>query len=88
MTDPFPIDADFNAPSAGGEIDPADIEHQAFVEVDEGGTEAAAATGARGDDDGGAPVIVDVNRAFFFFIRDVASNAIRFVGRESDPAAQ
>jgi serpin B len=64
--------------------------HQAFVDVDESGTEAAAATAVIGVGlaIGTSPLKVVADRAFFFFIRDRATNTVLFVGREGDPTAQ
>jgi serpin B len=57
------------------------------VAVDETGTEAAAATAVIGV--GTAveqmPTSVVINRPFFFFIRDVATNSVLFVGRVTNP---
>ncbi|HEX4514507.1 MAG TPA: serpin family protein [Polyangiaceae bacterium] len=64
-----------------------DVLHQAFVSVDEKGTEAAAATavimkaGAAPSD----PVSLDANRPFFFLVRDVPTNTVLFLGRVVDP---
>jgi len=61
--------------------------HKAFVDVNEEGTEAAAATGvvvglrsmpAR-------PVVVRCDRPLVFLIRDTRSGAILFLGRLVDP---
>ncbi len=62
--------------------------HKAFVEVNEEGTEAAAATavvmGTKS-----APVYQPVqfvaDRPFFFVIRDLATGSILFMGRVTDP---
>ncbi len=92
MTDAFdPGKADFTAMVPAGGIYISDVIHQAFVDVDESGTEAAAATGVVGVGlamPEGTPVTVDVDRTFFFFIRDIATNTILFVGREDDPTAK
>lgn len=63
--------------------------HQAFVEVDEQGTEAAAATAisiglksAAPDDD---LIIFEANRPFKFFIKENKSNTILFMGRMMNP---
>lgn len=63
--------------------------HKAFIEVDEHGTEAAAAT-AIGMDAGAAEepettISMAVNRPFFFFIRDTVNQAILFSGQIKDP---
>ncbi|MCB9610972.1 MAG: serpin family protein [Sandaracinus sp.] len=75
--------------------DPADrlaiseVFHKAFVDVNEEGTEAAAATAvvmARG---GGMPAPPDAewiaDHPFLFFLRDTASGAVLFVGRVVEP---
>ncbi len=61
----------------------SDVIHEAFVLVNEEGTEAAAATASigRGDSIPPPPVEVTVDRPFIFLIRDRATNAILFVGR-------
>ena len=65
------------------------VVHKAFCEVDEAGTEAAAATGvAIGMR--GAPAqgkVFRADRPFLFAIRHNASNAILFLGRLSNPKA-
>jgi serpin B len=91
MTDAFdPKLANFTGAVANDPIYISDVIHQAFVDVDESGTEAAAATAVVAGDAavGPPPVTVVVNRAFFFAIRDRATNTILFVGRETDPTAQ
>jgi len=66
-----------------------DALHQAFVKVDEKGTEAAAATavvvGLRSMP--GAPVTMTVDRPFLFAVRDNVTGAILFMGRIVDPTA-
>ena len=64
-----------------------DVIHQAFVSVDEQGTEAAAATAvvvqlesARPD-----PIRVAIDRPFMFLVRDSDTGAILFLGRVLDP---
>jgi serpin B len=92
MTDAFGAGkADFTSMIPAGGVHISDVVHQAFVDVDESGTEAAAATGVVGvglSAPVDPPIVMDVDRSFFFFIRDRASNTILFVGREDDPTAQ
>lgn len=64
------------------------VYHQAFIAVDESGTEASAGTavvlGGRG-----APAIefeLQVDRPFIYLIRDVATDTIVFMGRVLDPS--
>jgi serpin B len=63
------------------------ILHQSFIEVDEEGTEAAAATVVEvslTSVGGGKPTIM-VNKPFAFFIREKHSNTILFAGKMIDP---
>jgi serpin B len=90
MTDAFNADkADFTKMIPAGGAYVTFVIHQAFVDVDESGTEAAAATavgiGTLAASTNTFSVALD--RPFFFFIRDLASNTVLFVGRESDPTA-
>jgi serpin B len=61
--------------------------HQAFISVDEKGTEAAAATavvGLSGSAPGQPepePVVLTLDKPFVFLIRDTATGAIVFLGR-------
>lgn len=64
--------------------------HQANIEVDEHGTEAAAAT-AVGADTGGGPsplkrITLRLDHPFLYMIRDVKTGAIVFMGRVTDPS--
>jgi serpin B len=65
--------------------------HKAFIEVDEKGTEAAAATalgmraGAAPPTDEPIPFVAD--HPFLYLIRDTKTDAILFMGRVVDPSA-
>lgn len=61
--------------------------HQAFVSVDEEGTEAAAATAVVMQQESAGPprVSVTVDRPFIFLIRDRATGTALFVGRVTEP---
>ena len=84
-------DADFT-----GIVDAADMNgnyylhaarHQAYVKVDEKGTEAAAATGfAGGDDDDAAYPVFIADHPFLYVIRDKLTGAILFMGRVENPS--
>lgn len=67
-----------------------DVFHKAFVEVDEKGTEAAAATAVvmvrKGAGLGVKPKVFKADHPFLFIIRDVNTQAILFVGRVANPA--
>ena len=68
--------------------------HKAFVEVNEKGTEAAAATAVMLAMGGAMPRDVPftptfkADRPFVFVIRDCATGGVLFVGRMTDPAAK
>jgi serpin B len=86
MTDAFVYPtADFSGMETTRELYIADVLHQAFVGVDEHGTEAAAATavliasGAIPD-----PKFVTIDRPFLFFVQD-DTGALLFVGQVADP---
>lgn len=61
--------------------------HQTKIILNEEGTEAAAATAFVGGDGSAPPepVIVTFNRPFVFFIRDIETQAVLFVGHYVDP---
>jgi serpin B len=64
--------------------------HQAFVKVDEKGTEAAAATAVVMADGAGRPpkaVAFAADHPFLFFIVDQPSGLVLFMGRVADPAS-
>ena len=66
----------------------AKVFHQAVVEVDEKGTEAAAATAVVMAARGGAPKpppVLRIDRPFLFSISDTATGGILFLGRVADP---
>lgn len=67
----------------------SEVVHEAVVTVDEKGTEAAAATAASMRA-GGMPQQPSVFRAdhpFVFFVRDMETGAVLFMGRLADPTA-
>jgi len=89
MTDAFnPNIADLSGMTGNRELYISDVVHKSFVEVDEDGTEAAAATGVIvGTTSAPAePVKVVVDRPFIFLIRDIKTGAVIFVGRIANPA--
>jgi serine protease inhibitor len=62
--------------------------HKAYVDVDEEGTTAAAATGigiAKGEAPPVPPVIFRADHPFLFYIEDTASGTILFMGRVMNP---
>ena len=85
MTDVFDdAKADLSGITATDRLHVSDVVHQAFVSVDESGTEAAAATAviaAGTSAHTGDPIVVTFDHPFVFFVRDNATGAILFLGR-------
>jgi serpin B len=77
--------ADFSNLTTEGGLRIADVIHEGFVRVDEKGTEAAAATAVIVDRVS-LPESIVLDGPFLFFIRDVETNALLFVGRIVDPS--
>lgn len=87
MPIPFSNEANFTKISSKNDLKIFDVYHKAFVEVNEKGTEAAAAT---------AVVIgvksvmrsfkFEANRPFIYVIRDTKTGIVLFMGRLSNPS--
>lgn len=90
MTDAFSGNADFSGMEPSKQLSITDVIHKAFVEVNEEGTEAAAATGVVVElTSVREPQPVPVFKAdhpFVFFIRDNYSESILFLGRVANPS--
>lgn len=84
--------ADFSGIDGGKELFIGSVVHQAFVDVDEHGTEAAAATAvmmkAGAAMPTAPPVAFRCDHPFLFLIRDRTSGVVLFAGRLSDPNAK
>ncbi len=68
--------------------------HQANIDVDEKGTEAAAATAVAMTTGGGCggtsvarTITLRLDHPFLFFVRDLATGAVLFMGQVTDPSA-
>lgn len=83
MPTAFGTDADFSGMTGQPGLFLQAVEHEAVVEVDEEGTEAAAASGGAMADSHGPTITVD--RPFLFLIRDDPTGALLFLGRVTDP---
>jgi serpin B len=82
-------DADFSGMTGTRELVISAVIHKAFVDVNEQGTEAAAATAvimAKGGMKPSKPVF-RADHPFLFLIRDTKTGAILFMGRITDPTA-
>jgi len=80
--------ADFSGMATGEQLQITSVVHKAFVDVNEKGTEAAAATGVvvgvtslRAPR---PPAEVNVNHPFLFWIQDNRSGSVLFMGRVMD----
>jgi serpin B len=68
--------------------------HQANIDVDEKGTEAAAATVVNAATTGGCgwggvkrTITLRLDHPFLFFVRDLETGAVLFMGQVTDPSA-
>jgi serpin B len=82
-------EADFSGMDGQKDLYISDVVHKAYVNVDENGTEAAAATGVVvGTTSMPAKTYqVTLDHPFIFFIRDIQTGAILFLGRVASPGA-
>ena len=89
MKDAFSDAADFSgmSASANDRLRISAVVHKAFVDVNEEGTEAAAATGVtmRGMAMIANKAQIRADRPFLFFIRDGMSGTVLFMGQVADP---
>ena len=80
--------ADFSGITGSPDFSISAVVHKAFIEVEEKGTEAAAATGVvmtRSALIPGDEVVFRADRPFLHLIRDSKTGAILFIGRLSQP---
>jgi serpin B len=90
MTDAFGRQADFSGIDGSRQLYISGIYHKAWGEVNEQGTEAAAATGVgfaamAVQKPPAAPPIFRADHPFIFFIRDSRSGSLIFMGRLMNP---
>lgn len=87
MKKAFTASADFSGMNGRTDLFIHAVVHKAFVEVNEEGTEAAAATGVA-ISKSAAPEhpVFRADRPFLFLIRDNRSGSILFLGRVANPA--
>jgi serpin B len=85
-----PTRADFSAMTTDEQLYISAVLHQAFIAVDEKGTEAAAATAVvmrAGSASTIPPVVLNADHAFMFVINDIETATPLFIGRVDDPTA-
>ena len=88
MADAFsPNKADFSGMTGNRDLFISAVLHKAYVDVNEEGTEAAAATGVvmKLTSVGPAVPVFRADHPFIFLIRDKVSGSILFIGRVMDP---
>ena len=89
MPDAFDVEkADFSGMTGKPDLYITDVVHKAYVDVNEEGTEAAAATGVvmgLKSMPTGEPLEVKIDHPFLFLIRDVPTNSVLFIGRVVQP---
>ncbi|HKI33811.1 MAG TPA: serpin family protein [Gemmataceae bacterium] len=86
MKKAFGPGADFSGISST-ELQITAVVHKAFIDVNEEGTEAAAATGVAVGDKGGPPSLQEfrADHPFLFLIRDTRTDNVLFLGRIVNP---
>jgi serpin B len=86
MQQAFTANADFSGMTRNERLFISLVQHEAFVDVNEEGTEAAAATGAvmRKSADMG-PVPFRADHPFLYLLRDTTSGLVLFMGRLANP---
>jgi serine protease inhibitor len=89
MKDAFTYKADFSGMTGTLDLYISKVIHKAFVDVNEEGTEAAAATAVvmmlKGIDRPEQPKVFNADHPFLFAIRDNTTGAILFMGRVVNP---
>jgi serpin B len=87
MVLPFGVAADFSGMDGRKDLFISLIFHKAFVDVNEEGTEAAAATAVimTEGSEPPAPPVFRADHPFVFLIRDKDSGNILFLGRLTNP---
>ncbi len=90
MPEAFSLKADFSGMNRSGGLFISDVIHKAFVDVNEEGTEAAAATGVMMELSSipAPPPVFRADHPFVFMIKDNNTNSILFIGRVIDPTKE
>jgi serpin B len=86
MPTAFSMDADFSGMDSTKDLFIANVIHQAFIDVNEEGTEAAAATGVVMELKAAMPTVFRADHPFIFMIQERETNNILFLGRVIDPS--
>ncbi|MBE9467444.1 MAG: serpin family protein [Bacteroidetes bacterium] len=82
----FSEKADFTKINSAGGIAITKVKHKTFVDVNEEGTEAAAATSVEiGNTSVGPSRVFNANKPFVFTIKEKSTNSIIFIGKMAEP---
>jgi serpin B len=85
------VDGDFSGITTAEALHVSFVQHQAFIDVNENGTEAAAATaiglGVLGAFAPRPAIAVHADHPFYFAITDVQTGLVLFLGHITDPTA-
>ena len=90
MNIPFTSNADFSGINGGKNLFISQVVHKAFIEVNEEGTEAAAATAVImvfSVNNGSSRIVFDCNHPFIYLIQHKETGTILFMGSINDPLA-
>lgn len=79
--------ADFSGINGQGGLAISEVKHKSFIEVNEEGTEAAAATSVGGVTSSPQIHTLRIDRPFLFVIREMNTGLILFIGQVNDPSA-
>ena len=92
ITDAFGDSADFSGITDSEPLQISDVIHKSFIQVDEQGTEAAAATGVIARTSATfvgppppPPIVFDADHPFIVAIRDHSTGTILFLGQVTNP---
>ncbi|MDD3859180.1 MAG: serpin family protein [Bacteroidales bacterium] len=86
MISAFTTSANFNNMTGRSDLMIDDVIHQSFIEVDEKGTEAAAATAVVVRQKNGEEVIyLNLNKPFVFLIKEHFKGSVLFLGKFNNP---
>jgi len=90
MNIPFISSADFSGITGGKDLFISQVVHKAFIDVNEEGTEAAAATAVImvfSVNEGSSRIVFDCNHPFIYLIQHKQTGTILFMGSINDPLA-
>jgi len=90
MNIPFIPSADFSGITGGKDLFISQVIHKAFIDVNEEGTEAAAATAVimtYSINEGSSRIVFDCNHPFIYLIQHKQTGTILFMGSINDPLA-